>query len=160
MNPSSMFTRVLQQEKRAKAAAATAQHQQQRSLSPFHAASAGPSLSMNIDEEMRPFHSFLHDLQQSQSTAAFREEQLFKFFTQLRHSTPPAQIQALDMLSALLAEKPAIIIGCKNLLSLIVRDVHIPARYQSHDAAPVTDRSCALLCSWLLSDSYPAIFSR
>jgi hypothetical protein len=130
MNPASIFTRVLQEEKRAKLAAANqAQHQQQqqqhnaqnRSMSPLQASTPASSTAESIEEEMAPFHAYLRDLQQPQATVPFREESLFKIFTQLRHSTPAAQIQALDMLSTALTEKPNLIIGCTNLLSLIIR---------------------------------------
>lgn len=77
----------------------------------------------NLDSELVPFHSFLHDLSSSITapTPIQREEILFRFFTQLRHSSPQAQLQALDLLSSFFQSNPRLILGCNNLLALIIR---------------------------------------
>jgi hypothetical protein len=82
------------------------------------------------------------------SPPSHREQLLFNFFVQLRQSSPAAQIRALDQLAALLERKPSVILGCNNLLTLIVSDTlsapRIPRALKIADAALPLPHGCIL----------------
>ena len=52
-----------------------------------------------------------------------------------RHSSPNAQIRALDQLAALLDRKPSVILGCTNLLTCIIRILQSTPLRGEHEAA-------------------------
>jgi hypothetical protein len=75
----------------------------------------------SIEEELVAFTMLLTELASPHvSPPSHREQLLFNFFVHLRQSSPAAQIRALDQLAALLERKPSVILGCNNLLTLIV----------------------------------------
>lgn len=139
MNPSALLSRVLQQQR--STAAAGPRGSSSRLAAAAQSDAATGSAPPTVDEEMRPLNACLTALQQSHATAEFREDQLSSLFGHLRHASAAAQIQALDRLAAIIQEKPAVVIGCNNIIALIVR-AGAGAAEQCH---------CQCVCVWALA---------
>ena len=145
----SMFTRALmQQPPRARATSPQQQQQQQAQAAAAAAAAAASSSSppsdADVESELVPFQRFLTELASPHSSPpAHREEQLFSFFTQLRVASSLAQIRALDLLAQLLERKPSVILGCTNLLSLIIRILQSSQLKHDHE---VSEAETTIVC--------------
>jgi hypothetical protein len=132
MNPASLFSNMSRLPTQAgMAEAARARERSRASPSPQHSHQhqqphppMQPPSADQIEAELASFNLLLSELSSPHaSPPSHREQLLFNFFTQLRNSSPTAQIQGLDLLASLLERKPSVILGCNNLLTLIVRPI-------------------------------------